>query len=507
MVPVTPSTQRRMPPLQHTHDVEAQKELKIYNSLTKRKEPFKSLEPEKVRLYTCGLTVNYLMHIGHARTYIFWDVVERVLRYLHYEVVHISNVTDISVDDNILKRVRASGEAFQQLVTRHTRDYYNDRRLLGIADPYTYTVATQYIQEMIELVQQLLEKGYAYEAEDGIYFRISAFPNYGRLAGINPKQLKVGAGGRIDQDEYDKESVGDFVLWKRAKPDEPFWHSPWGPGRPGWHIECSAMSKKYLGETIDISGGGEDNLFPHHENSIAQSEAASGKPYVRYWMHVRHLQFAGEKMSKSVGNILTVRDAVKQYSAATLRLFLLSTHYRKSLTFKEEDLQRTNSQLDSLRYVLTRLHTFKSEQKKSSTSDDELLAELEKARSTMETALLDDFNTGRAINQLFQFVKHVNQKLEASQLISNDTVDKLLIFFQEMGTILFGDQYTREVEPKTNSVIGQLVELLLQERDRLRQNQEYQQADAIRTALQRIGFEIADTKTSTQWWRKGAYAD
>ncbi|MFX1299817.1 MAG: class I tRNA ligase family protein [Promethearchaeota archaeon] len=324
---------------------------------------------------------------------------------------------------------------------------------------------------------------------------------------INPKQLKAGAGGRITQDEYDKESVGDFALWKRSKPDEPFWHSPWGLGRPGWHIECSAMSKKYLGDTIDISGGGEDNLFPHHENSIAQSEAASGKPYVRYWMHVRHLQFAGEKMSKSVGNILTVREAVKQYSGATLRLFLLSTHYRKPLTFNEEDLQRTNSQLDSLRYVLTRLHALKIEQIKPSSCDDKLLGELEKARSTMESALLDDFNTGRVINQLFQFVKHVNQKLEAPHLMSNDTVDKLLIFFQEIGTILFGDLYTSEVEPQTDSVIVQLVELLLQERDRLRQNQEYQQADAIRTALQRIGFEITDSKTSTQWWRKGANAE
>jgi cysteinyl-tRNA synthetase len=422
-------------------------------------------------------------------------------------IKHVSNVTDISVDDNILKRVRASGEAFQQLVTRHTQDYYQDRHLLGIADPYTYTVATQYIQEMIELVQQLLDRGYAYETVDGIYFRISAFPNYGRLAGINPEQLKVGAGGRIDQDEYEKESVGDFVLWKRTKPDEPFWHSPWGLGRPGWHIECSAMSKKYLGETIDISGGGEDNLFPHHENSIAQSEAVSGKPYVRYWMHVRHLQFVGEKMSKSVGNILTVRDAVKQYGAATLRLFLLTTHYRKPLTFKEEDLQRTRSQLDSLRYTLTRLHAFKSELIESSPIDDDLLVELEKARIRFEVALLDDFNTGRAINLFFQFVKHINQKLKLPQTITSDTVDKLLTFLHETGTILFGDLYIREVEPKVDSVINKLVELLLQERERLRQNQEYHQSDVIRSALQRIGFEITDTKTSTQWWKKTTHSD
>ena len=280
------------------------------------------------------------MHIGHARTYLFWDVVERFLKYLGYDVKHVSNITDISVDDNILKRVRDSGEAFQQLTTRHTKDYFHDRKLLGISDPFTYAIATQHIQEMIELVKDLLNRGYAYEAEDGVYFRISAFPQYGQLSGLDPSKLKAGASGRVDKDEYDKAHVGDFVLWKRAKPGEPFWHSPWGPGRPGWHIECSAMSMKYLGETIDISGGGEDNLFPHHENSIAQSEAVTSKPFVRYWMHVRHLRVGTEKISKSKGNFLTVRDAVKQFDPASLRLFLLTTHYRKPMTFTPDELQQ-----------------------------------------------------------------------------------------------------------------------------------------------------------------------
>ena len=338
MATMTAEQDRRTPPGQSSTTDRVK--LRMYNTLTKRKEPFTSREAGKVRMYTCGLTVNYFMHIGHARTYIFWDVVTRFLEHLGYEVMHVSNVTDISVDDNILKRVRASGEAFQQFVTRHTWEYYLDRHLLGIADPLTYAIATQHIQEMIDMIQVLLDKEYAYEADDGVYFKIRAFPGYGRLAGIDLEKLQAGASGRLDKDEYNKDQVGDFVLWKRAKPNEPFWYSPWGPGRPGWHIECSAMAKKYLGETLDLSGGGEDNIFPHHENSIAQSEAANGQPYVRYWMHVRHLKLDGKKMSKSVGNLITVREAVERYSAAALRLYLLTTHYRKPLTFRDSEVAR-----------------------------------------------------------------------------------------------------------------------------------------------------------------------
>ncbi|MFW9831912.1 MAG: cysteine--tRNA ligase, partial [Candidatus Thorarchaeota archaeon] len=375
-------------------------ELWIYNTITKRKEIFTPLEPEIVRMYTCGLTVNYVMHIGHARTYIFWDVVERFLQHIGYNVKHVSNVTDISVDDNILKRVKTSGEAFQQLVTRYTLDYYQDRHSLGIKDPYTYVIATQHIQEMIEFIEELCNEDFAYETEDGVYFRINTFPRYGRLAGIKTSSLKAGAGGRIDKDQYDKEAVGDFVLWKRAKPDEPFWHSPWGPGRPGWHIECSAMARKYLGATIDISGGGEDNIFPHHENSIAQSEAANDKPYVRYWMHVRHLQWDGEKMSKSLGNILSVREAVTKFGAAPLRLALLRLHYRKPLVFKEEEVQRDHKQLMKLQQLITRLHFLTTARTKSKQDDVVLAQAMQNAKKQFEMALLDDFNTGRAINHL-----------------------------------------------------------------------------------------------------------
>ncbi|MFX0167776.1 MAG: cysteine--tRNA ligase [Candidatus Hodarchaeota archaeon] len=497
-------TSKRNPPTSlhpRTSEWNRRSTLRIYNTLTKQKERFTPIEPGKIRMYTCGLTVNYLMHIGHARTYIFWDVVERFLQYLGYEVKHISNVTDISVDDNILNRVQASGEAFQQLVTRQTRNYYMDRQLLGIADPSTYAIATQHIQEMIHLVQTLLEKGVAYEADDGVYFRISRFPAYGRLAGIDPQKLQAGASGRVDKDEYDKDQVGDFVLWKQAKPDEPFWWSPWGPGRPGWHLECSAMAKKYLGDTLDISGGGEDNIFPHHENSIAQSEAANEKPYVRYWMHVRHLKLDGEKMSKSVGNLITVREAVNRFGAATLRLYLLSMHYRKPLTFKEAELKRVRKQVERLRKVLVHLRALAefAEPSEKTIEQDTSFQEVEVA---IEEALLDDFNTGRAINTLFRLVNRIQGQLETPSAVSSNSAQALLAFFSKIGIILFGDLYQREIDSEIDPVIKQLIEALLQQRAQLRAENKYQEADGIRTKLNELGFELADTKSHTYWWLK-----
>ncbi len=452
-------------------------------------------------MYTCGLTVNYLMHIGHARCYVFWDIVHRYLQYLGFKVTHVSNVTDISVDDNILRRLRETGESFQQLVTRHTQDYIEDRRRLGIADPYTYSIATQHIHEMIELVQQLLDQGHAYIADDGVYFRISTYPEYGKLSGIDPGKLRTGASGRITKDEYDKETVGDFALWKRAAPGEPYWHSPWGPGRPGWHIECSAMSRKYLGETIDISGGGEDNIFPHHENSIAQSEAASGKSYVRFWMHVRHLMLNGERMSKSTGNFITAREAASKYGAALVRLSLLSTHYRKRMDFTETLIAAAEGRIKQLQYAIAVLRFFKEKKPPTKPKDDLLSMAIGEAEEQFRAAMNDDFNTALAITQLFHFIESLHHHIDKYHELGSNIVEKTLFVLEGICTILFGDLYEKELAPIPDSHTRQLVEFILTEREQLRQNKDFNKADVLRKMLRESGIEVIDTPDGPIWWK------
>ncbi len=442
------------------------------------------------------------MHIGHARCYIFWDVVERFLRYLGYQVKHVSNVTDISIDDRLLKRIKETGESFQQLIIRHTRDYFADRKSLGIADPMTYSLATQHIHEMIEFIERLIDSNHAYITEDGVYFRISTFPNYGKLAGISPEALREGASGRIDKDEYDKESVGDFVLWKTAKPGEPYWYSPWGKGRPGWHIECSAMAMKYLGESLDISGGGEDNIFPHHENTIAQSETANRKTFVRYWIHVRHLSLNGERMSKSTGNFITVRDAVAKYGAANVRLLLLSTHYRKPMDFNAIDLNRVKKKLGRLQHTISLLRAAQQTQKTSYPEDQALSQELAEMKQQFQKALSNDFNTALAISHLNRYISRIQQHLQPTPRIGKQLANKILDTLQQIGTILFGDLYTQQVSNTPQADISPLVTFLLRERERLRQNKQFNQADSIRTALKKMGIEIADTATGPLWWHK-----
>jgi cysteinyl-tRNA synthetase len=439
------------------------------------------------------------MHIGHARCYAFWDVVERYLRYVGYQVKHVSNVTDISVDDRILSRLRETGESFQQLVIRNTRHYFEDRRRLGIADPLVYALATQHIHEMIELVQRLLDRGNAYLAEDGVYFRISSFPDYGRLSGVRPDALHTGAGGRVTQDEYDKESLGDFVLWKRAQPDEPYWHSPWGAGRPGWHIECSAMAMKYLGESLDIAGGGEDNIFPHHENTIAQSEAATGKPFVRFWMHVRHLRLRGEKMSKSTGNFLTARDACIKYGPATVRLFLLSAHYRKPIDFNETELAETALRLRRLQHSIALLTAVQRSGQPAGSDDLVADDQLKEQERLFQTAMNDDFNTALAINHLFRYISQLLPRLDPTPTLGHQRAADILGFLQRAGTILFGDLYDQEVTQPPTFAADKLVQLILAERESMRRNKQYDQADILRKKLHDIGIEVTDTPTGPVW--------
>ncbi|MFQ6051945.1 MAG: cysteine--tRNA ligase [Candidatus Hydrothermarchaeota archaeon] len=473
--------------------------LTIYNTLTKKKEEFVPLEEGRVKMYTCGLTVNDYMHIGHARCYIFWDVLQRYLEYLEYEVYHVSNITDISIDEKILKRIKELGISFQEIIEYYTNAYFEDRYALGISRANVHPLATQHIQEMIELIQKLIEKGYAYIAEDGVYYDISKFQDYGKLSGVRPKELKEGASGRIDSDEYSKKEVGDFSLWKAAKKDEPYWYSPWFAGRPGWHIECSAMSMKYLGESFDIHGGGEDNIFPHHENEIAQSEGATGKRFVNYWMHVKHVLMNGEKMSKSLGNYITAREAISKYGASLIRFFLLSTHYRSQIDFNEKDLEASRKRLERLKSTINMVRKFAERVEEKASREDSLIKGLEKTRKEFEEAMNNDFNISLAIKSLIDLTKEINIFLKENKKISGETSKKIFDFFQASGKILFGDLFEREIVETQDRLTEDLIDLIIEIRKKARMEKDFETADKIRSRLKEIGIVLEDYKEETIW--------
>jgi len=476
--------------------------LSFFNSLTKRLETFTPIEPNRVRMYTCGLTVNDVMHLGHARAYIIWDVLKRYLEYLGYNVFHVSNVTDISVDEKLLNRIHESGESFQQYVSRYTRLYFEDRLKLGISPADIHPLATQHIQEMIELIERLMEKGFAYQTEDGIYFRISRFADYGKLSGVAKDHLEAGSSGRISRDEYDKEEVGDFVLWKKSRPGEPYWHSPWGPGRPGWHIECSAMAMKYLGESFDIHCGGEEHIFPHHENEIAQSEALTNKPLAKYWLHLRHLLLNGRKMSKSTREFVSVQEAVKQYGALPIRMLLLSTHYRKTMSLDEHTYHTASEHADKLSSLWATVRFFSTKGPTSPTlNEDKLLLQLDTARSLFEEALGHDLNTPLALSALLGLARETAAYLNTHAMISRDTALVIQRFLDSAGTVLFGDLAASELQQEQNSPFGDLVELILMQRDSLRAQGRYDEADFLRRELEQLGIVLQDLSGSTIWRR------
>lgn len=450
-------------------------------------------------MYTCGLTVNDYMHVGNARVYLVWDVVKRYLEYLGYKIVHVSNVTDIAVEDRIIREIKSLGVSFQKFIEDYTRFYFEDRASLGIARADVHPLATQHVQEMIELIERLLKGEYAYTAEDGVYYSISKFPAYGKLSGIDPKALKIGAGGRISAEEYSKEAAGDFALWKSVKPDEPYWYSPWGKGRPGWHIECSAMSMQYLGESFDIHAGGEDNIFPHHENEIAQSEAASGRPFVKYWLHTRHLFLNGRRMSKSLKNFLTVREAVPKYGAALIRFFIVSTHYRSQMDFNESDLKAAEPRLERYRDAANTVRSLASADVKTAANDAPLIGALETARKNFEDAMNDDFNTSLAVTNLLEFIRVMNRHLEVEKTMSSKTALQIYSFLESTGRIILGDLFDRDILITTPEVVRGLVTTLLDEREKARQSKNYALADAIRERLTHAGIEVQDTESGTLW--------
>ncbi|RJS90031.1 cysteine--tRNA ligase [Candidatus Bathyarchaeota archaeon] len=467
--------------------------MKVFNTLGRRKEEFVPLHPGEARMYVCGPTVYDYIHIGNARAFVVADVVRRYLEYKGFEVKHVSNITDI--DDKIIKRAGELKISVQELGEFYSDAYFEDIAKLNVKRPNVTPRATQHIPEIIEAIEKLVEKGYAYVADGDVYFDVSRFEEYGKLSGNKAEALKMGA--RIEVNPK-KRNPADFALWKGWKPGEPGWHSPWGKGRPGWHIECSTMAQKYLGETLDIHMGGKDLIFPHHENEIAQAEAITGKPFVRYWLHNEWLTVEGEKMSKSLGNFVTVRDALKICKPSVLRFFLISAHYRSPLDFNSEALEASERRLDRLLRTLERLNGL-SETDLHTSEDEKLLFEVEEGRRKFEAAMDDDFNTPLAIASLFSIAKSINNYVDTHENIGRLVKQKVSKIFTSLLDVLGIEWSEKSVETPQIEMVRDLIEMLVDVRDEMRRRKEWKIADDIRERLKSIGVILEDTPKGTRW--------
>ncbi|MGI2077863.1 cysteine--tRNA ligase [Shewanella putrefaciens] len=458
--------------------------LKIYNSITRQKQEFKPINPGKIGMYVCGVTIYDLCHIGHGRTFVSFDMIVRYLRYVGYEVNFQRNITD--VDDKIIKRANENNESCEALTERLIGEMHRDFDALNMLRPDFEPRATLHIDEIIDMVERLLERGHAYVAADGdVLFSVASYPDYGRLSGQNLDQLQAGA--RVEVDE-NKQNPMDFVLWKMSKPGEPTWESPWGPGRPGWHIECSAMNSKHLGLHFDIHGGGSDLQFPHHENEIAQSCCAHDTPYVNYWMHTGMVMVDREKMSKSLGNFFTIRDVLGHYDAETVRYFLLSGHYRSQLNYSEENLKQARSALE-------RLYT--------AIKDVDLTVAADPAQefvAKFKAAMDDDFNTPEAYSVLFDMVREINRlkltdmaQASALAVAMKQLADVLGLLSQDPDAFFKGEGSDDEVAE---------IEALIVERNRARSEKDWPAADVARNRLNELGVVLEDGPSGTTWRKK-----
>jgi len=462
--------------------------IRFFNSLTREKEKFVPIESGKVRLYTCGLTVYDFGHIGNFRAFVFEDVLRRWLEYRGFKVTQVMNLTD--VDDRTINASRKHGVPLHQYTERYIRVFFEDIATLNIEKAQFYPKATEHRPEMVGLITKLIDKGYAYRGEDGsIYYDISKFKDYGKLANIKVENLKPGA--RVKVDEYAKEEAQDFALWKAWSQEDGdvFWDAPFGKGRPGWHIECSAMSMKYLGETLDIHCGGVDNLFPHHENEIAQSEAATGKKFVNYWLHNEHLLVEGRKMAKRLGNYYTVRDlTVKGYDPRAIRYILLATHYRQQVNFTFEGLEAAKNTLNRLANFVRRLLDADG---KGSGKQLELL--IDRVREGFEEAMDDDLNVTVALAALFDFIRDVNNLLDGNMLSKTEAqeVYALMIRFDKVLGVL-GEIEKEEKLPRE-------AEELILKREEARRLKDWNTADSIRRQLKDMGISIEDTPQGVKW--------
>jgi len=495
--------------------------IKIYNTLTRKKEKFKPIEKNKVKMYVCGMTVYSDAHIGHARTYFAFDVIRRYFEYRGYDVTYIQNITD--VDDKIINAANDNGvdplEYSEKFADRCLKDLDN----LGVRRADKYPKASETIPEMIAMTEKIIENGYGYEADGDVYFSVEKFPEYGKLSGQKLEDLM--AGKRIDPGDK-KQNPFDFALWKSAKPGEPSWDSPWGKGRPGWHIECSSMSGKFLGLPFDIHGGGMDLRFPHHENEIAQAEAATGKDFAKYWMHIGLLTVDGEKMSKSLGNMINIKDLLDKWDPEVVRFFYAQAHYRSPPDFSDKALTNAQKGLDRIHRVKENLEKYATDEDFDPETlynmDKEYYNEINKFREDFELAMDDDFNSPQAVSIIFDFVNNTNKYFEKTELPHKGICKYALDMLTKLGNVLtlfqlkdedkdkinkellgkirqIAKKYVTNVEGKT---IEELMDTLLEARENARGEKDWNTADGIRKDLGEIGFEIQDTDKGPVWRKK-----
>jgi cysteinyl-tRNA synthetase len=468
--------------------------MQLYNDLSGSKELFEPSQPGRVTFYTCGPTVYDFFHIGNARPFIVFDVLRRFFESKGLEVNFIQNFTDI--DDKMIQRAEQMGITVAQLAEKFIAAYYEDADSLGIKRASANPRATDEMPSIIEMISALIRKGHAYEANGDVYFEVDTFPEYGKLSGQSLEDLRAGA--RVEVDER-KRAPLDFVLWKAQKPGEPAWDSPWGPGRPGWHIECSAMARSYLGETIDIHGGGSDLMFPHHENEIAQSEAANGKPFARFWIHNGYLMIDQEKMSKSLGNFFTVRDVRAKYQAVVIRLFMLSAHYRSPINFSRDTLEQASHAQARLRNGWAEIKFALAARPCDAVPcepDSELRESIKEARGLFDECMKDDFNTAGAIGAVFDVIHATNVSLGREGGIDYETISDAAEFLRMVDDVM--GIIGMDEEKRSDSAE---IETLINERYEARKNKDYKRSDEIRDILNQKGIILEDTPQGTRWKR------
>ncbi|MEA2021586.1 MAG: cysteine--tRNA ligase [Candidatus Caldatribacteriota bacterium] len=468
--------------------------LKIFNTLTRKKEKFVPLKKGEVGIYVCGPTVYNFIHIGNARPFVVFEVVRRYLKFTGYKVKYVQNLTDI--DDKMIKKANELGITVRELAQKFIMEYFTDTDSLNIERADVHPRATEHIKEIIEMVKSLEEKGYAYEVDGDVFFSVSKFKGYGKLSHQNIEELRSGA--RVKVDKRKKDAI-DFALWKKSKEGEPNWESPWGKGRPGWHIECSAMSTKYLGKTFDIHAGGSDLIFPHHENEIAQSEAHNGQPFVKYWMHNGYLCLNNKKMSKSLGNIMKVREIREKYSGEATRYFILSAHYRNPLDFCEEQLQQARKSLQRLKNTIYNVNYLLKQGKfKDSWNENEelLLNQIKENEKKFMEAMDDDFNTPVALSWIFALNREVNIYLTFKELKNKKVLEDVVKFYQDLAGQVLGILGDKDLKINFEE---QEIQNLIDERGKARKEKDWNKADKIRNKLKKNGIILEDTSEGVRW--------